>query len=351
MRYRIEIVTLAAAAALFAGVAAMTGQAPTREPDLRCLSSQPGHCLPEPMPRDEPHGAVCATCHDLWTQPTLADAARSCTASGCHERPAELSGFHRGLSGRGLENCIGCHPAHDVRIPGGGANCAFCHQGAGARPAATRAVPARRPVTAAVDFEHRRHARVSCTDCHPAGRTHGVVGVRQVQDCRSCHHKARLAADCRGCHSARDLAFERQVDRTFRIRLGSLDGPRRTLSFDHGAHTGQECGACHVGAGVALRPRADCSSCHDRHHTATANCTSCHVTPSPGVHDRQAHLGCGGAGCHEQAALVIQAAPRERGLCVTCHADRSVHKTGRNCADCHRLPPARPVLSLEVRRR
>jgi hypothetical protein len=314
----------------------------TRQPDLRCLSSQPGHCLPEAMNPAEPHRAVCATCHDLWKQPTLAHARQSCTGAGCHTAPETASAFHRGLSAERLHDCISCHPAHDVRIPGGGANCNFCHTAGGAQPAANGAPRGvRRPVTAAVTFEHQRHARLTCTDCHPSGATHGVVGPTRIQDCRSCHHRDRQALACTDCHSGSEVTFARRIVRTFNIRLGSLNRPTRELTFDHGAHTRVECSACHVGAGASRKAQADCSSCHAQHHAGNVSCTSCHVTPASGVHDREVHLGCGGAGCHDQALPAIQAAPRVRNLCVTCHTTRVTHRVGLNCADCHRLPAAR----------
>jgi hypothetical protein len=99
--------------------------------DLRCLTSKQDDCLPEPMPVDEPHRAICATCHNVWTQKTHAEAAKTCAGSDCHARPDTLTPFHRGLAVQVRRNCVGCHPAHDVRIPRGGGNCTFCHTAGG----------------------------------------------------------------------------------------------------------------------------------------------------------------------------------------------------------------------------
>jgi hypothetical protein len=241
-----------------------------------------------------------------------------------------------------------------VRIPGGGANCSFCHTAGGqhlasAQGSARRGV--RRPVSRDLDFEHRRHRKVACTDCHESGSTHGVVRVARVQDCRSCHHtEQRIARTCDGCHTQQQVRFTRQVRRTLDIDVGNLVRPRRTLPFDHGRHLQVDCFACHPDGRAARRPaEADCSSCHEQHHRVEAQCSTCHLKPADGAHTRDAHLGCGGVGCHERATVAIQGVPRERNLCVTCHTDRVTHEVGSNCGDCHQLPKARQPRTRVVR--
>jgi hypothetical protein len=331
--------------ALLGSVAELGAQSAANRPDLRCLTSKEEHCLAEPMSREEPHGAVCATCHDLWAQPRLSDAAKTCASSGCHTDVESLTPFHQGLNRRVAENCIGCHPAHDVRIPGGGANCNFCHEAGGQHPVSARdgRRGVRRPVSRAVTFEHVRHRSVECTDCHTTGVRHTELRVDRIQDCRSCHHtEQRVAKTCDGCHTNQQVRFTRQVTRTLKIDLGSLVRPRRTLPFDHGQHLSLDCFACHPDGSAARRPaEANCSSCHEQHHRPTANCLTCHETPRDATHTREAHLGCGGVGCHENAALAIRDAPRTRSICVTCHTDRVTHEVGSNCSDCHQLPKPR----------
>jgi Ni/Fe-hydrogenase subunit HybB-like protein/Fe-S-cluster-containing dehydrogenase component len=308
---------------------------------LRCLSPlSQEHCLPEPMPIDEPHRGICATCHNLQTQPTFADAARSCTGAGCHTRPELLSPYHRGLRPGVLQNCIGCHPAHDVRIQGGGTNCSFCHTRPGVAPkAAATQRGATRPMTLELTFEHAKHDRINCQSCHRADIRHNATDMRRVQDCRGCHHTQRAQATCTNCHEASELQKIRTtVRKTFNIRIGSIDRPTRTVPFEHGAHLTADCRTCHT-AGPANTPTTvACSSCHTEHHRPTANCLTCHEAPRAGAHERTAHLGCGGVGCHDAAPAAIQEAPRTRLLCVTCHSTKvSGHRPG-NCADCHRLP-------------
>lgn len=126
------------------GGAAAAAQQPQRPAeDLRCLSDQPGQCLQDPVPVDEPHGAVCSTCHDLFVQPSLADAAATCTTARCHASPETLAPFHQGHPPGILSSCMRCHDPHDARIPGGGHDCLVCHTAGG------QGVPPRRWESAA----------------------------------------------------------------------------------------------------------------------------------------------------------------------------------------------------------
>ena len=323
---------------------AVLAQRPPNE-SLRCLTPNPEHCLPEAMPVDEPHEAICATCHNLSTQRTFAEAATTCTGAGCHTDLERGTPFHRGLHERTLQNCIGCHPPHDVRIPGGGANCAFCHETGGIMPGVEKPYPRRdvgRPVKPDVIFRHGRHESLECRSCHVSTQRHGATTVRTLQECRSCHHREPVALNCVTCHTVQELrGVGGPVQRTFDMRIGSQDRPVRVLAFEHAAHVDAECSTCHTG-GLAMTPTmTGCQGCHEEHHRPTANCTSCHATPPAGVHDRNAHFGCAGAGCHENAAAAIAEAPRTRALCLSCHTDMAVGHQPGNCADCHRLPRTR----------
>jgi Ni/Fe-hydrogenase subunit HybB-like protein/Fe-S-cluster-containing dehydrogenase component len=325
-------------------VSVQAQQTRPRGEDLRCLTPNPEHCLPEPMPIDEPHEAVCATCHNLATQRTFAEAAKTCTAAGCHGDVRPLTPFHRGVRASVLQNCISCHPPHDARIRTGGDDCAFCHSTGGVVPGET-VFPRRdvgRPVAANVVFRHARHTQVECRSCHSSEQRHGATTVRSLQECRSCHHRAPVAVNCVSCHTVDELRdVSGTVRRTFNMRIGTQDRPVRLLSFEHAAHVKSECSTCHTG-GLAMTPtQAGCQSCHEEHHRPTANCTACHSRPPEGVHTRQAHFGCAGAGCHEAVAASIAEAPRTRSLCLACHTEMDVNHYPGNCSGCHQLPEPR----------
>jgi hypothetical protein len=341
---RIEAVLGIGLALLLLATSALGAQVHVRV-DRQCLTHQADHCLPVPMSPDEPHGAVCATCHDMVAQRTFREARATCTAAGCHQRPEFLTPFHRGLSPGVLSNCVGCHDPHAVEVPGGGANCVACHT-PGVRMAEPRSFERHplpgRPSGLDLTFRHRQHQTIECQACHSSERAHGRTFVAGLRDCRSCHHTQPLAADCTACHRPGDIrSMERWVTRTMDIRIGSLDGPRRLLPFDHAAHERIECTACHT-RGLALSAaQADCSSCHAAHHQPNVGCTGCHERPAPTAHTREAHLGCTGAGCHQAAPASIRDVPRTRPFCLTCHQDRVNHRPEGNCAECHVLPRPR----------
>jgi hypothetical protein len=329
---------------LLAMATQLHAQTRPRNEDLRCLTPDPATCLAEPMPADEPHKAICATCHNLKTQATFADAAKSCTAAGCHTNVETLTPFHRGLRPGTLQNCIGCHPAHDVRIPGGGANCSTCHQTGGIMPARELTLQREvgRPVTVNVVFRHARHERLDCGSCHSTAQRHGATTVRRLQECRSCHHREPVASNCVTCHTKDELRGVRStVERTFNMQIGSLNRPTRTLPFEHASHLTADCRTCHTGGLAMTATQAGCSTCHEQHHQPTANCVTCHETPRADAHTRQAHFGCAGAGCHQATPAAIVEAPRTRQLCLSCHTDRAVGHRPGNCSTCHVLPKAK----------
>jgi Ni/Fe-hydrogenase subunit HybB-like protein/Fe-S-cluster-containing dehydrogenase component len=328
--------------ALFGALTPLSGQTRAQNEDLRCLSPlNPAHCLPEPVPADEPHGAVCATCHNLKTQATFAEAGKTCASAGCHTNIEKLTPFHRGIRQATLQNCIGCHPAHDAKLRKGGNECTTCHVRGGDAPAlrGSGAADLGRPVSASVTFRHSQHTNVECSACHSTAQRHGATTVKGVQDCRSCHHTTRAAADCVSCHRVEELRqVSSTVQRVFNITLGSLNRPTRTVPFEHAAHLTADCRTCHTGGKAMTPTAANCNSCHEQHHRPTANCNSCHQQAPKEAHTREAHLGCGGVGCHDAAPAAIREAPRTRSLCLSCHVDQAVdHKPG-TCSDCHRMP-------------
>lgn len=312
--------------------------------DRRCLSRRAEDCLTEPVPTDEPHGAVCAVCHEMWSKDrTPIQSARACSGGECHADPAGLAPFHRTVDDDVLDQCLACHAPHGFRVGGGGDDCRVCHT-AGGSPVTWAGAEASRSLPAELDFAHPDHATVACVTCHGADARHGTVVVADRRDCRSCHHTRPQVDDCTGCHRVDEVrATSFTVTKPFEIRIGSLDRPLRTVVFDHANHWRTECAVCHTG-GIDLETAqgADCSGCHLEHHEPTADCTGCHETPAAGAHDRNAHFGCGGAGCHDPVPEGIRSAPRTRPLCLSCHTDLADHMPGEKCVDCHVLPPATP---------
>ncbi len=308
--------------------------------DRRCLSRRPQDCLDEPVPADEPHGAICATCHNLWDQSVPANVTRSCTDVGCHSDVSAVSPFHQTIHPDALTDCLHCHKAHEFRVPESGAECAACHKGGGSLVDWASATPTH-GLSAPTEFRHSDHDAVACSQCHGIGEQHGTLEVTSLEDCRSCHHSAPLANDCTQCHETESLAgVPLTVTRSLDIRIGSLDRPLRVLTFDHSDHLDIPCADCHTrGTDLRAAAGADCSSCHAQHHRPESDCSQCHQPPAPGAHTLEAHMGCSGAGCHVSPPEGIRTAPRTRALCLACHTTLADHMPDQVCADCHLLPP------------
>ena len=332
--------------ALLVGLAApASAQTPIKVPDRRCLTDK--LCLEQPLRADEPHGAICATCHDFSAQRKPAEAAGMCASAGCHgTQTGKLTAFHRGLSPEVRTNCIGCHPPHASRIRSAGRNCHVCHGTAGLppEPDPARHTPRAWQVNGELTFRHEQHGGLTCLACHDTdGTRHGLPPALRIETCRSCHHTEQAGVGCLTCHDRQVVARVKQkVTRTLEIRVGELDRPRREIVFDHALHL-MACTTCHTGSGTALSAVAtNCAGCHDRHAQPTATCRNCHRAPAPGAHDRNAHGGCGGQGCHENAPHNVLEMPRNRSFCLACHQDRSDHQPASTCLECH-LMPERPA--------
>ncbi|NJD18368.1 MAG: hypothetical protein FIA95_03675 [Gemmatimonadetes bacterium] len=308
---------------------------------LRCLTRGTDKCLDEPVPRDEPHKAVCATCHNLWDRSIPPNVTKSCTAAGCHSGASPLSPFPRTVAPAALTDCLHCHQAHEFRVPENGDECAACHKGGGAlvewvsTPSHVLTAPYSR-------FNHSDHTSVDCARCHGTQEGHGTLSVVSLEDCRSCHHRPPNSLDCTRCHTPESVsAVTLQVTRSLNIRIGSLDRPLRNIAFEHSKHVALGCGECHPqGSDLRAAVGADCSGCHLTHHGPTSDCSRCHQPPAAGAHDLDTHMGCTGPGCHSPAPEGIANAPRTRQLCLACHTEQKQHRPGKVCADCHRLPAA-----------
>ncbi len=71
-------------AALLVGVSGMGAGVAGQEPpgDLKCLT--PSRCLETAVPKTEPHGAICSTCHDLYKTGRVQATSATCASTGCH---------------------------------------------------------------------------------------------------------------------------------------------------------------------------------------------------------------------------------------------------------------------------
>ncbi len=198
--------------------------------------------------------------------------------------------------------------------------------------------PAAGPAPIDTAFHHAQHTSVPCTSCHATDTSHGRIEVTTRRDCRTCHHQAPLAANCAACHDDGGPAGAYRETRT--MTLSVRPSPvQREFTFQHAPHKDVACATCHT-SGLALSADSvACNQCHQEHHRADASCMSCHRQPPTSAHPvAEAHLGCGGSGCHDP--VPFQGVPRTRSLCLVCHQDKVDHKPGGNCADCHQLPHA-----------
>jgi hypothetical protein len=315
-------------------------------------------------PAKEPHNAVCGACHNPHTQRAPKDAFATCATANCHVRADTLTPFHRGLPKRVLANCATCHAAHEWKVKS--TDCTACHRDL-ERPRRVDAphrivtssdaqydedaargpyseeeelapqLPPRAPQVIPPDtsrFSHERHAKVACSSCHSAKRSHGEVTLKRPEGCLACHHGTEQKAECTTCH-ARDRLPAHTLSTSLRMSVRA-SAAERALPFRHQDHARTSCQTCHT-ASLTLAAARDCASCHREHHTATVTCASCHsasVEAMRAAHPRDAtHSGCGGAGCHVDAAITSLAPTRT--LCLGCHIAQAAHKPGGDCVTCH----------------
>lgn len=355
---------------------------PTAEKCLGCHEMQTA--LIDLVAEDEPHDAVCGTCHNAHTQESPEAARETCIA--CHQPADSLTAFHRGLDDAVVENCVGCHQSHTFVVSG--EDCLACHADVlGGVPTAGPLRPVSQPDDAAhqtsidvvkptihpvssvdlgasglsssfvrmyVDlrqdgatrgafqaqaqqagFNHADHEEMECTDCHSMERQHGEVTVTSRAECSVCHHRPSVVrAGCSQCHATGGLGGPISVSRL--IQLGAWDEPReRRMAFDHDVHEDTACATCHI-SGTALVADADCASCHVDHHDADTNCLSCHIEPPESSHPTEIHArGCAGSGCHESEEATYFVTSRVS--CLVCHVEQVDHEPDGDCAQCHKV--------------
>lgn len=192
-------------------------------------------------------------------------------------------------------------------------------------------------------FLHEYHRSVVCTSCHTSGGQHGVPRQWTAESCASCHHDATRETTCAACHQPDTYEGPRPVTQTLRLSVWA-ESRTRDLSFDHRLHVGLDCRGCHEG-GALLEP-PDCASCHLNHHRPEVECAQCHTAPDPGVHGLEAHLSCGGSGCHSDAAT--RRPMLSRPSCLICHAPQREHMPGKSCVSCHVVPQGSAEPSTSV---
>jgi hypothetical protein len=200
----------------------------------------------------------------------------------------------------------------------------------------TFAHDAHAPIACSVCHEaprgHDAHSGVACAECHRASAA-TTVRALTIDQCQSCHHGAEQQWTCEHCHETRA-----DVQSAQQFALGVWPEPRtRTLAFQHDRHAQLACASCHR-AMPALTPAESCASCHQDHMAAEVRCATCHVAPLAGAHDVNAHLTCGGSGCH--SAPDVEAVADTRAVCLLCHQAQEDHEPGGVCVECHRVRPA-----------
>jgi hypothetical protein len=105
-----------------------SSRAALRPGDEQCLGC---HAMAERLgefsPQNEPHGAMCGSCHNPHVQTTPEGAFQSCATSGCHTRSDTLTAMHRNLGRHRLQTCGACHGAHTWKADA--VDCRSCHTG------------------------------------------------------------------------------------------------------------------------------------------------------------------------------------------------------------------------------
>jgi nitrate/TMAO reductase-like tetraheme cytochrome c subunit len=328
---------------------------PRAEQCLTCHASQEGMYID---PETEPHEAECGLCHNAHEQRRAVDAVRSCTEVLCHTVPESIEDEHHTSPTVRLGNCATCHEAHTFRIEG--EDCASCHSeltiptfpaappeaadtagreiaslwtepGPGlwrteewreeqGEPVLTITVVAALQSTQVTPsssaFDHGRHTRVDCRNCHVQGSSLVQGGAEW---CANCHHGGRFVRECTGCHRVSDIGAQTK-DLVMRLPGGTEERP---LEFVHGSHEGVVCADCHGSEPSAFAQDPSCLQCHERHHTTpTVDCLQCHTAPPDWAHEPVVvHEGCTGGVCHSR--LEVPEAPSDwpRSVCEACHQD------------------------------
>jgi hypothetical protein len=190
---------------------------------------------------------------------------------------------------------------------------------------------------------HAAHLAIGCAACHASAP--GVGARPSAAQCDACHHGPAQTLPCSACHGGSPASMlQRTVLARFSVKQTDT---LLSLPFEHGRHAAQSCSSCHV-AQADIAAVTACSACHESHHDEARRCLTCHTGSPLALHDRQAHVGCGGAGCHTDIAVTSLTQTRQ--VCLVCHATQEDHEPGSECALCHIVTDAdrsysRPLLA------
>ena len=328
-------------------------------------------------PAREPHSGGCGMCHKPHVDVKPADALKSCADGQCHADWREVD-FHTGAAHRKVaQRCETCHEPHAARVDA--SDCVGCHRdvrygprsqprlrpplpfdttqalkqtssrepprrlivpgrarGQGAAPPEEDPPQSRADVSPSPSdtFSHERHSRLACLTCHDLRSKRRPLTFETPRGCQICHHQRPAASNCSECHQDSELAEPKQVT----VQVGVSRHPRRAreVDFAHQSHRDVACVKCHQTV-VSLAPTpeaADCSGCHENHHTADRDCATCHRTAGivtahePPV---DAHLKCDQ--CHASATVSVLTPTRS--FCLTCHDAEVDHYAPKECTVCH----------------
>ncbi len=188
------------------------------------------------------------------------------------------------------------------------------------------------PLRKFLEFNHNttayplrgRHESVGCRQCHTK-----LIFSNTSKRCTDCHadmHRRQFGAGCERCHTVmgwQEVRTQQQHQNRFPLL---------------GAHTVQECDACHKGAatGQYAGLSIDCISCHSTDYSGTTlpnhkastfptTCQTCHSMDGwPGAKfDHAAMTGFALSGAHAKLD------------CSACHAGGNFQNTKADCYSCH----------------
>jgi nitrate/TMAO reductase-like tetraheme cytochrome c subunit len=336
--------------------------APTRETCLSCHAMR----LLVNLPEEDPHGGVCASCHNPHLHSTPQEAVQSCTNAGCHEDPGAETPFHQGLAHGVTDNCLACHSAHDFKAQG--RLCIDCHDDIFRDiPPDEGQVSSRDAAQSGPGFGHPTLPSERVTPLlggiggpplppaqeAPQQQERFRHDQHQTVDCMTCHTwvegQARLRiSNCASCHDG--------VSQPMVAEPPPPPEQEQEVRFSHGQHRNVECTNCHTGEGthgrLVVSGISDCRSCHHSTPSPVAEgCAGCHDAGSHPAEpyvvtrtmemsvgqlmardfsfDHSVHEGQDCGACHTEG-LSLSAA---RVDCTGCHEEH--HAEGRSCRSCH----------------
>ena len=208
-----------------------------------------------PPPADPPGGSITASPSPSDTFSHQRHRRLACIT--CHNTASRRND----LTFQPPRGCQICHHQASAR-----SECSTCHKADeldAARPLALQVtVPNHAPRARPVIFEHSRHVRVACQECHSIPVS--LEPEPRAEACVACHDDHHTAeANCAACHRTPQITV---------AHIAPVD-----------AHAG--CAACHDQSTVTeLIPRRQfCLTCHSSSvdHYAPKECSQCHFLSSP----------------------------------------------------------------------